>query len=83
MYLLRRALQYQVSVGALIEVALWLSIPYLAVGFVWALAHPEQTERIQPRLESVLPAGADLAAFGLNTALWPVSLQIADACPIR
>jgi hypothetical protein len=78
---LRRVLQYQVSIGALIEVALWLAIPYLSIGFVWASLHAEQTQRIQARLENVLPAGADVAAFGLTAALWPASAQIADACP--
>ena len=54
MNLLRRVLQYQVSVGALIEVALWLAVPYLAIGFVWAMVHAEQTQRIQERLDRVL-----------------------------
>jgi hypothetical protein len=58
MNLLRRVLQYQVSVEALIEVALWLAVPYLAIGFVWALVHTEQTQRIQDRLENILPADA-------------------------
>ncbi len=80
---LRRIRQYQVSVGALIEMALWLAIPYLSIGFAWTLFHTEQTQRIQARLESVVPAGADVAAFGLTTALWPASIQIADACPAR
>ena len=78
---LQRALQHKVSIGALLEVALWLAIPYLCIGFVWALAHAEQTQRIQARLENVMPAGADVAAFGLTAALWPASIQIADACP--
>ncbi|MCV7052721.1 hypothetical protein H7H82_19360 [Mycobacterium heidelbergense] len=81
MNLLRRVLQHRVSIGALIEMALWLAIPYLSIGFVWALLHTEQTQRIQARLENVLPAGADLAAFGLTAALWPALIQIADACP--
>ena len=78
---LRRVLRYQVSVGALIEVALWLAIPYLSVGFVWALLHTEETDRIQARFQNVLPTGADVAAFGVAAALWPVSIEIADACP--
>jgi hypothetical protein len=82
MDLLRRALQYEVSVGTLIEVALWLAIPYLAVGFVWAVSHAEDTQRMQTRLETVMPAGSDLAAFGLTAALWPASPQI-GACPAR
>jgi len=83
MEMLRRALRYEVSVGALVELALWLAIPYLSIGFVWAVLHTDETQRIQTRLESVLPAGADVAAFGLTAALWPASLQIADACPAR
>ena len=83
MDLLRRVLQHRVSIGALIEVALWLAIPYLAIGFVWAVLHGEQTQRIQTRLETVLPSGADVAAFGITAALWPASIEIADACPSR
>ena len=80
---LRRLLQHQVSVGALIELSVWLALPYLVIGVVWAVVHPEQTQRIQARVEMVMPVGADVAAFGLAMALWPVSLQIADACPAK
>jgi hypothetical protein len=83
MALLQRMLNYQVSIAALIEVAVWLAIPYLCIGFVWSVLHAEQVQQIQTRLEKVLPAGADVAAFGLAAALWPASIQIADACPSR
>lgn len=83
MLTLRRVLHYEISIGALIEMALWLAIPYLAVGFVWAVLHADETQRIQSRLENVWPAGADIAAFGLTAALWPASIQIADACPAK
>jgi hypothetical protein len=78
---LQRVLNHQVSIGALIEVALWLAIPYLCIGFVWSSLHGEQVQQIQTRLEKLSPAGADILAFGLATALWPASMQIADACP--
>src|SRR5271155_1185951 len=81
MALLRRILAYPVSIGTLIELGLWLATPYLAVGLVWSLVHPKQTEQIQTRLEKVLPAGTDLGGIGLMAALWPASIQIADACP--
>ena len=61
-----RVLKYQVSTGALIEVALWLAIPYLSIGLVWSFFHAEQIQQIQTRLEKVSPAGADVAAFGFN-----------------
>ncbi|OBI87487.1 hypothetical protein A9X00_24180 [Mycobacterium sp. 1245805.9] len=83
MDVLRRLLRYEVSVGALIELALWLAIPYLTIGFVWAVLHTEQTQRIQARLENVFPTAPDIAAFGLTAALWPASIQIADACPAK
>ena len=78
---LQRVLNQQVSIGAMIEVALWLAIPYLCIGFVWSSLHGEQVQQIQTRLEKLSPTGADLLAFGLATALWPASMQIADACP--
>jgi hypothetical protein len=81
MGLLQRVLNHRVSVGALIEVALWLAIPYLAIGFAWSSLHAEQVQQIQTRLEKFSPIGADIVAFGLATALWPASIQIADACP--
>nr|WP_197506561.1 hypothetical protein [Mycobacterium sp. E3339] len=81
MDLLRRTLGYRVRIGALIEIALWLAIPYLCIGFVWTLFHAEEARQIQARVEAVSPTGADVVAFGLTTALWPASIQIARACP--
>lgn len=62
----RRVLRHQISVGALIELAVWLAIPYLCIGFAWTVFHADQTHRIQARIEAVWPAGADVAASG-----WP------------
>ena len=78
---LQQVLNRQVSIAALLELGFWLAIPYLCIGVAWTVAHPEQTQQIQTRLETVLPAGADVGAFGLTTVFWPASLQIADACP--
>jgi hypothetical protein len=63
---LNRVLEHRVSVGALIEIAVWLAIPYLSIGFVWAPRHTEQVHQIQTRLEQVLPSGADVGAYGLT-----------------
>jgi hypothetical protein len=80
---LNRVLEHRVSVGALIEIAVWLAIPYLSIGFVWAPRHTEQVHQIQTRLEQVLPSGADVGAYGLTAALWPAAIQIADGCPAK
>jgi hypothetical protein len=81
MALLRRVLAHPVSTEAVIELGLCLATPYLAIGLVWALVHPKQTEQIQTRLEKVLPAGTDLGGIGLMAVLRPASILIADAYP--
>lgn len=78
---LRCLLDHRVSIAALIEAAVWLAIPYLSIGLVWASLHADQVQQIQTRLAKVMPVSADLGAFGVATALWPVSIQIANSCP--
>jgi hypothetical protein len=73
-------LSYRVSVEALIEIALWLAVPYLTIGRLWSFFHPEGMQRIQAQL---LPAGSsyELAALGGSTLLWPeVLLLPSDKC---
>ncbi|MFN8227808.1 MAG: hypothetical protein U0R18_13955 [Mycobacterium sp.] len=72
--MLRRALGYHISVEALIEVALWLAIPHITIGVIWAFLHPSQVQHYQIQLEPLVPAGADLIAFGLTAGLWPFLL---------
>ena len=80
---LRRILSYRLSVEALIEVAFWLAIPYMLIGMLWAFFHPEQVELVRTHLETRLPAGADLGAYGLVAALWPIELFVTtDVCAI-
>jgi len=83
MALLRRVLNHPVSIETLIEAAVWLALPYITVGLVWAIVHPEPVQLLQAQLEKVLPAGADVAAFGEAAALWPALLLLPDACANR
>lgn len=69
MEMLQRALHYEVTVGALIEVALWLAIPYLSIGFVWAVLHTEETQRIQARLAGYHPARRRVPAQVIGLAV--------------
>lgn len=39
---LRRMLGHKISVGASIELALWLTIPYLCIGFAWTVFTPSR-----------------------------------------
>jgi hypothetical protein len=64
----------------LVELAVWLAIPYVCIGLAWNAFHSEQVQQIQMRMESILPVGADVVAFGLTMALWPASVQLAGGC---
>ncbi|MFZ0831937.1 MAG: hypothetical protein WAM92_02390 [Mycobacterium sp.] len=81
--MLSRVLSYRLSVEALIEVAFWLAVPYVVIGMLWAFFHAEEVEQVRTYLEMRLPAGADLGAYGLVAALWPVELFVTtDVCAI-
>jgi hypothetical protein len=77
---LRRLLSRKVSVEAMLEFALWMAIPYLVVGIVWSFVNADDVARVETRLQTALPAGADLGAFGATTALWPFLLLGHEIC---
>ncbi|MGV0642944.1 hypothetical protein [Mycolicibacterium sp. XJ879] len=78
--MLRRVLNRRVSVEAMIEIAMWLAIPYLLIGLVWAFFDAEQVRAIEIALQTRLPAGADIAAFVQTALLWPLMLLGTDVC---
>ncbi|ORW10720.1 hypothetical protein [Mycolicibacter longobardus] len=79
-----RLLDYRVSVGALIEAALWLGLVYVIAGVVWLFMHPDGVERLQAQAErqyGVPPASVYELATVTSVALWPVMLLLpADVC---
>ena len=76
----RRLLSRKVSVEAMIEATMWLAIPYLLVGIAWTFLNADDVARIETHLETRIPAGSDLAAFGTTTALWPFLLVGDEVC---
>ena len=80
---LRRVLSTKVSVEAMIEVAMWLAIPYIVIGLAWTFTHPDRVQQRQEQLQTRLPAGSDLVAFGEITMLWPVLMLAPDVCPAQ
>lgn len=80
MSLLRRVLSRKVSVAAMIEFALWLAIPYLLIGFVWAFFDAEQVQLFDTALRTQLPAGSEILAFVLTAAMWPQLMLGASFC---
>jgi hypothetical protein len=71
---LRRILSYRVSVEAMIEFAMWLLVPYVAVGLTWAFFHDEQVRLVEVGLQTRMPAGSEIAAYLTTAALWPWEL---------
>ena len=63
----------------MIEFAMWIAIPYLLVGIVWTFLHAD-VARIETQLQTRIPAGSDLVAFGATTALWPFLLVGPEFC---
>ena len=68
------------SIEAMLETAMWIAIPYLLVGIVWTFFNADDVARIETQLETRIPAGADLAAFGATTAAWPFLLFGHEIC---
>lgn len=77
---LRRLLSRRVSVAAMIEAAMWLAIPYLLIGLVWAFFDAEQVQLIDTALRTRIPAGSDIGAFMVTAVFWPATLFGIELC---
>ena len=77
---LRRVLNYEISIATLIEVAMWLAIPYLLIGLTWAFFHVEAVQHLHDQLNKILPAGAEVVAYVLAALLWPALLLLPPLC---
>lgn len=82
MELLRRVLQRPVTVAALLEFAMWLGVAYIIVGVAWAFLHADRVSELETAWDKALPAGANMAAFGEATALWPALLLLPTSCTV-
>jgi hypothetical protein len=76
----RRLLGRKVSIEAMIEFGLWMAIPHILIGVLWSFMNYETVVAIEKQLTPLLPAGADLIAFGLTTGLWPLFLLTSGLC---
>ncbi|WP_083410852.1 hypothetical protein [Mycolicibacterium rutilum] len=64
----------------MIETVMWLAIPYLLIGLVWAFFDAEQVQLIDTALRTRIPAGSDIGAFLLTAAFWPARLLGIELC---
>ncbi len=60
---------------------MWIAVPYLIFGFFWAVIHPDKVQALQNQWTGVVPANADIAAFGEAAVLWPAILVLPTTCP--
>lgn len=70
----RQELTRPISVGAMIETLMWLALPYVVIGLVVTIAHPDYVRARETQLQTWFPAGSDVLAFGETTVWWPLVL---------
>ena len=80
MTMLRRLLSRRVSVEAMLEIVMWLAVPYLVIGLVWAFFDAEQVQLIDTAMRTRIPAGSDIGAFVLTALNWPARLFGINLC---
>ncbi len=77
---LRQLLNVEVSIETLIEIAMWLAIPYLLIGLTWAFFHVEAVQQLHDQLQKLLPAGAEVVSYVVAALLWPALLLLPPLC---
>ncbi|MEO3756711.1 hypothetical protein ABGB19_00240 [Mycobacterium sp. B14F4] len=64
----------------MLEILMWLAIPYLVIGLAWAFFDAEQVQVIDTALRTRLPAGSDIGAFVATALNWPARLFGIELC---
>jgi hypothetical protein len=78
----RSVLSRRLSVADVIELHLWLLIPYVAIGLGWAFFNVERVRHLEDLLQTLVPAGGGMVAYLLVAAFWPVFLFVPTACVV-
>ena len=78
----RRLLSRRVSLADVVEFGLWLGIPYVIVGLVFAFFSIEQVRHIESLVSPVLPAGGEMAGYLVVAGLWPAFLLLPAVCGV-
>ena len=82
---LRQARPALIEVHNRPEIALaltWLLLPYVVIGLTWGFFHPAMIAREEAALQTLLPAGAEIVAYGHIAVLWPVLMTDPGVCPV-
>jgi hypothetical protein len=76
----RSLLSRRLSVADVIEIHLWLAVPYVTIGLGWAFFNVDKVRHIEETLQTLVPAGGGMAAYLLVAGLWPVYLLVPTVC---
>lgn len=76
----RSVLSRRLSVADVIELHLWLAIPYVTIGLAWAFFHVDKVRHLEDMLQTALPAGGGMAAYLLVAGFWPVYVLVPSVC---
>ena len=76
----RRVLSKRLSVADVMELHLWLMIPYVTIGLGWAFFNVERIRHLEDLLQTLVPAGGGMFAYLLVAAFWPVFLFVPTVC---
>jgi hypothetical protein len=64
----------------MLEFAMWMAIPYVVIGLTFAFFGAEQVRLLETQLQTRVPAGSDIVAYGLTALFWPANLFGVDVC---
>jgi hypothetical protein len=78
----RSVLSRRLAVADVIELGLWLAIPYVTIGLAWAFFHAAEVRHIENLLQTHVPAGGGMAAYLLFAAFWPVHVLVPTVCVV-
>ena len=76
----RSVLSRRLSVADVLELHLWLAIPYVTIGLGSAFFHPDEVGHLEDVLQNLIPAGGGMAAYLLVAGLWPVYVLLPWVC---
>lgn len=57
-----------------------VEFPHISIGLGYSLLRYETITALEKQLQPLLPAAADLAAFGMVALLWPLFAVAPDLC---
>ncbi|WP_231645456.1 addiction module protein [Mycolicibacterium mengxianglii] len=78
----QRVLDQPLTVGALIEAVLWVALPYVVIGVIYASCHIELMGQLESAFSARFTVFADLVSLATLIGLWPMLLASSLLCGV-